>query len=48
VGQSLDVLDPPVRIETFDSVDNPSVQGLAPVLEQGAVSNFMGERLPVT
>ena len=45
VGQPLDVLGQPVRIAAFDGADDPGVQGLAPVLEQGAVGDFMGERV---
>jgi hypothetical protein len=43
VRQPLDVLGQPVRIGAFDGADDASVQGLAPVLEQGAVCDFMGE-----
>ena len=45
VGQPLDVLAQPVRIGAFDGADDAGVQGLAPVLEQGAVRDFMGERV---
>ena len=45
VGQPLDVLGQPVRIAAFDGADDAGVQGLAPVLEQGAVGDFMGERM---
>jgi len=39
------VLDQPVRVEAFDGADDAGVQGLAPVLEERAVGNFMGERM---
>ena len=37
------MLGQPVRIEAFDGADDPRVQGFAPLLEQGAVGDFMGE-----
>ena len=45
VGQPLDVLRQPVRIRAFDGADDTRVQGLAPLLEQRAVGDFMGERM---
>jgi hypothetical protein len=45
VRQPLDVLSQPVGIEAFDGADNPGVQGLAAVLEQRPVGDFMGERV---
>jgi hypothetical protein len=45
VGQPFDVLGQPVRIEAFDGADNAGVQRLAPLLEERAVGDFMGERM---
>jgi hypothetical protein len=45
VRQPLDVLGQSVRIGAFDGADDASMQGLAPVLEQGAVRDVMGERV---
>src|SRR5262249_7938163 len=45
VSQPLDVLGQPVRVGAFDGADNPGVQRLAPLLEEGAVGDVMGERM---
>jgi hypothetical protein len=45
VRQPLDVLLQPVRVEPFDGRDDPSVEPLAPLLEQGAVGDLVGERV---
>jgi len=45
MGQPLDVLAQPVWMAAFDGADDAGVQGLAPFLEQGAVGDFVGERM---
>ena len=45
VGQPLHVFGQPVRIEALDRADDAGVQVLAPLLEQRAVGDFMGERV---
>src|SRR5690348_4090550 len=45
VGQPLGMLGQPVRIGALDGADNPRVQGFAPVLNQGAVGDLVGERV---
>jgi hypothetical protein len=45
VGQPLDVLGQPVRIAALDGDDDPRVKGLAPILEQRAIGDFMGQRM---
>src|SRR5262249_29848483 len=45
VSQPLDVLRQSVGIRTLDGADDPCVQGLAPLVQQSAVGDFMGERV---
>ena len=45
VGQPLDVFGQPAGIGALDGADDGGVEGVAPVLEQGAVGDFMGERM---
>src|SRR4030095_6997840 len=44
-GQPLHVLGQPIRIAVLYGADNLSMQGLAPFLKQGAIGDFMGERM---
>src|SRR5215831_11694428 len=43
MGEALHVIREPFWIGAFDGADDAGMQGLSPVLEQGTVSDFMGE-----
>jgi hypothetical protein len=45
VGQSLDVLGQPVRIRAFDGADDAGVESFAPLLEERAIGDVMGQRM---
>jgi hypothetical protein len=45
VGQSLDMFGQTVRIELFDSLDDPGVEGTPALLQEAAVGHLMGERV---
>jgi hypothetical protein len=45
MGQALDVLGQPARVEPFDGPDDPGVERLASLLEQRAVGDLIGERM---
>ena len=45
VGQPLDVLGQPIRIERVDGADDAGVEGPASLLERGTVGDLVGERM---
>src|SRR5262245_3012019 len=43
VGQPVDVLSQPVGVEPLDGLYDPAVESTPPVLEQAAISDFVGQ-----
>ena len=45
VGEPFHVLGEPVGVETLEDVDDPGVQGPAPLLQQRVVRHLIGQRM---
>ena len=45
VGETVDALGQPVRVDALDDAHDPRVDGAPPVLEQAAVGDLVGQRV---